>query len=547
MMTSHDDPMRLWITTLLLICFSLHTLGCSHSPPYTGRNENIASEPPANNLFDSNKVSMSRKIAVNSKLDSIILEAAKREFDYEFPTESIISENIEGLVLSGTPEILKITNEIVKGKPLSVPWKSIASECITALCALSRAFDSEELALRALTLGKKYGFIVSLQYFQDTRKPQRVGASNPLPQWSLDDVRILSYLFAVLPSEFRHMTAPNGTRPIFLYRGEGSYGASAAIVHNSGLVITDNWSVNPESRVGRWIHELAHLYNHHIKHKRRMEITDTSRFLMLHWICTNTDHTDCSMNPDKKLVTTYAETSPSEDFAELLAYYVTDPNSLLLADPEGYSFAKDVVFGGHEYIGGVLVEASRAEALYRRIRDCISRKDLRRACLTSEKIVAQKTDAYTQIPLKIMKNFVTLERDTSGAFYHEFFASLERSRGLTSFDFLKIALLQSKVTIPAGDSLPLLSAEAVAATMRRLGYTLDKTCSFDIQRINSTSEFHSFQRMYHHEVLAPWEAAITSCANELCKKKLFNQYLNDWFKTTSHWITPPAEKNKRAQ
>lgn len=49
-------------------------------------------------------------------------------------------------------------------------------------------------------------------------------------------------------------------------------------------------------------------------------------------------------------VTDYAQTSPSEDFAESYAMYINDPPLLQAVSPDKYDFMKDNVFNGKEFV-----------------------------------------------------------------------------------------------------------------------------------------------------------------------------------------------------
>ncbi len=116
----------------------------------------------------------------------------------------------------------------------------------------------------------------------------------------------------------------------------------AEMIGLQGMWTQDAWGDNeiniyPHSD----IEELQWSLTHEIGHNAQDAIMGWESELSQRWVGLS--------EQSSEYVSSYAETSPEEDFAECYAAYVNDPELLQKVGPEKYDFMKEVIFDGREY------------------------------------------------------------------------------------------------------------------------------------------------------------------------------------------------------
>lgn len=246
-------------------------------------------------------------------------------------------------------EMLRKLTQIPERKPGSIcVWcrnpseqkiYNIPSDCKSVLCAAKAAFGEKE-GLRMLYLMDRFGFNSSADIYKDSSpwkaKELDVAIS------SMEDMP--SFMFPLDPNQkFTHYT-----------RGTGQGRGNLEIIANASMEFYSGFDKleSDEVRTYTFVHEWGHNVGSDLK------IDSSKEWLNLSgWVDKGGDWT--LTNP-KAVVSNYAKTNPSEDFAESVATYRYNPQLLLAVNPEKYQFLKEVVFQGVEYLDGETCQEQNA-------------------------------------------------------------------------------------------------------------------------------------------------------------------------------------------
>ena len=242
-------------------------------------------------------------------------------------------ENQPGILVRAVYELLTpgpIFNSLVK--PIQNPKKrfQIPDSCVSAVCVAEAIFGSPQ-GLQMLYLKTRFDLNSSPYSFDD---------SDPFTESELWD--IISAL-ELLPGKLLPFTL---NQKLTHYSRSTSRGS---VLANATMGFYDRWSRKANShRQYVAFHEFAHKYaDNFVDNLAQIdawlkvsgwEPNPENRALFQRL----TDH-------DDELISGYAKTNPSEDFAETVSAFRLNPLELREKSPERYAFVRDFVFDGIEF------------------------------------------------------------------------------------------------------------------------------------------------------------------------------------------------------
>ncbi len=290
--------------------------------------------------------------------DDRFLKEAKEEYEKLSANQTMSQLTILGKRIRGKKDDLFYLNKMLTGKG-RVPQKArqAIAECSEALCVLEKILDSKESAYRALNVAYVSSYRTALtqstaeDYFWSKRELRDLNyAVNMMPQSLLKSQSMGN--FYNLPDGFGLSDSPNASG--WASPGEGKTGS---------ITFRDHIRGNNEWGLSVMIHEMAH--HHDFKGYlatnfkkttanrigyfkvngwkvvgKKVETIDGYRFEEEVW---GYDKENSCFPRD------YASTSPEEDFAEAITYYITEGDKFKTTCPKVYGFMKDNVFAGREY------------------------------------------------------------------------------------------------------------------------------------------------------------------------------------------------------
>lgn len=213
-----------------------------------------------------------------------------------------------------------------------------AENCTSVLCAAKAAFGNQQ-GLRMLYLLDRYGFNSSADIYKD---------ASP---WTVKELDHIIKTFGDLP-HFMLPIYPNKKFTHFTRGSEASRGdleiiANASMEFYSGYDHMKTQDDKSYTIVHEWGHNLG----------KELRVDSTKEWLDLSgWVDKGGDWKATRANA---LVSEYAATNPSEDFAESVATYRYNPTLLQTLNPEKYQFIKEVVFQGMEYLNTETCDENR--------------------------------------------------------------------------------------------------------------------------------------------------------------------------------------------
>lgn len=246
-------------------------------------------------------------------------------------------------------EVLRKLTQIPERKPGSIcvwcrnsseqKYYNVPTDCKSVICAAKAAFGEKE-GLRMLYLMDRFGFNSSADIFKDS-SPWKTKELD-LAISSMQDMP--SFMFPLDPNQkFTHYTRGTGQG-----RGNLEIIANASMEFYSGFDKLENDEVRTYTIVHEWGHNLG----------SDLKVDTSKEWLNLSgWVDKGGDW---SLGKPKTVVSNYAKTNPSEDFAESVATYRYNPQLLLAVNPEKYQFIKEVVFQGVEYLDGETCQEKNA-------------------------------------------------------------------------------------------------------------------------------------------------------------------------------------------
>ncbi|MCM2323379.1 MAG: hypothetical protein NDJ90_08970 [Oligoflexia bacterium] len=301
----------------------------------------------------------SRMVSCSSP-EQAAAEVARQDYRTEFPPGGATEiDYFDGLALQGTPEELALAKNILGEKPPKA-WRKAAKKCRDVRCALTAAFGNEEAALRALVIGKRYGYSVSVSQSEN-------GDHESI--WRPEQIRKIQNALATMPSTFHGMPHP---KAFYLYpRLE-----TRAILDRNKLAMEDVSAFFcgtcgrpgiffpedlPVDQFGGevFVHEMMHGYEASLaldKSELYPEFMKLSGWEEKEEKVEKVENSEAaapkkvwSHREDAKFMRGYSASNPREDWADSLAAYLVDPQGLRKSASEKYDFAKRFPFGGKEY------------------------------------------------------------------------------------------------------------------------------------------------------------------------------------------------------
>ncbi|MDD4975003.1 MAG: zinc-dependent peptidase [Bacteriovorax sp.] len=305
-------------------------------------------------------------------------ENAREEYLVNFGNLPKKKAVIKGLNLEGSADELKFLKKMLNAKP-TTNW-SKASQCKTVICALTKVYNSEESAHRALNIAKRDGYIVSAS------RDFNINNENIGQLFSLEELQKIDLAYKMLPPKYKRLKSlgslkrmPNGysdpeTPDAVAFANTGSH---SRYYNSEGDISFLDTGFSGEQSWGPLVavHELTHHLDFSSSDKLTLGISESPEFLKLSgWKSTTNYETDKKSGKktaetewehalDKKFVRDYAGSEPAEDLAESTAYYVYFPNKLKALDPEKYDFIKNKIFDGKEYLSAPELRISESDIL----------------------------------------------------------------------------------------------------------------------------------------------------------------------------------------
>ncbi len=289
-----------------------------------------------------------------------LLPELEREYKRYYPYKGMITRPVKGIPLSGNEEELDALEKILGRKPPK-NWPGVAISCFDVPCAAEKLFGSREAALRALIIQKRDGFTISVS--QDHSTDERI--------FRPEEIRQIDFILQKLPKEFKD--SARKTLKEFRRVANTSYdksllqNANGYAMHSCNCIefYDGAFTNHPFVALGTITHEIAHHFDF-----SNSSISNTEAYRSLGgWgrgqekhKSDGTAEIEYSRSARKPLVTPYAATSPDEDFAESVNFYVTSPNDLERMDPQKYAFIRSRVFGGKEFRNSLPAELERTLA-----------------------------------------------------------------------------------------------------------------------------------------------------------------------------------------
>jgi hypothetical protein len=294
--------------------------------------------------------------------DELFLVRAKGEFERLFPASAPRAMgSVGGVKLIGSAAEAAAFEAILGVKP-PANWPAVAVKCKTILCAATKLFGSEESALRAFSIAARTGYIVKLDQNHNPAGQEQV--------WSAAEVRAIDQSLQLLPAEFYRLPTLEG-----FYRMKDGYRlkdhsasvAAFADANTKAIVCYETMHKHSDGLMSIILHEIFH---HHdfsgVKegepqhsHSQFSQISGWDKGSQTLNPATGQVEEKFTSRPGAKFVRDYAASSPFEDYAESLTYYLLKPRVLRQADPEKYNFIREKIFRGKVFTGGITGLAAR--------------------------------------------------------------------------------------------------------------------------------------------------------------------------------------------
>lgn len=311
----------------------------------------------------------------------IDLEQLHKEVFSLYRSSDVQSRQIHGVLLEGTQEELDAAQAILSENPPS-KWASV--NCSAVRCALAQVFGSEEAALRAMVIRKKYGYTPSL-----SQKYSQAGAEN---LWSAIQLKAISAFLEKVPAP---LLSRARLKELMLFSPDlaEKVGRENRLHIRPGGVYTSFDLNKPAILINTAAHDtfegMTSVFSHEFAHAVDLaevpHLSLSSGFDQIsHWKDFEGPDGRYLKNTYSEFVEDYSASSPIEDFADAFSYYVTSPDILKDIDPVKYRLMRDRIFGGREYFSSNLLDSPEFEKVIDQqggypalLRACISQLEMR--------------------------------------------------------------------------------------------------------------------------------------------------------------------------
>ncbi|XGC81312.1 hypothetical protein ACES2L_02295 [Bdellovibrio bacteriovorus] len=213
------------------------------------------------------------------------------------------------------------------------PELSFSSSCDKVLCAVKQIYGNTQ-GPQLLFLLKTFGFNGS---------HLRTKYASPWRSDELDEIlqALLDYPLALYPVSYNK-------RLVHFTRGMGF---GPMVIANASIEIFDPWNeLSFPERQQTFLHELGHTLSYKSKLDISAEWLQVAGWRAYQTRKNNIPYTQYELIDLSKAVSEYGMDSPSEDFAETVVAYRFTGAKLKLHQPHKYSFMKNKVFFGREYL-----------------------------------------------------------------------------------------------------------------------------------------------------------------------------------------------------
>ena len=210
--------------------------------------------------------------------------------------------------------------------------------CKKVICAMKQ-FYGEKQGVQLLYMLAKYGFNGSKLAYKGIKNAQ---------YWSSDELDKNLVALSAFPQDI----LPIVENRTFI-RNKESTEESCDIMANSFIRVFDCGIIDQSDSMYQYVvaHEVAHV----IGEERGLH-DSPEWWSFVEWEKTTVSNGDTfdeiyKANHSECLVSQYGETNPIEDFAESVTAYRYNPERMKENCPQKYSYLKDKVFNGWEYVG----------------------------------------------------------------------------------------------------------------------------------------------------------------------------------------------------
>ena len=288
--------------------------------------------------------------------DENILKQVTSEFHQNFELDKAEIQNVHGFKLQGSPKEIKIVNEMLGVKPPK-GWSDAAKSCTSVQCALTKLLNSKLAAMQILNFKIKTGYVLSLDQTINQNRADQI--------WAPKEIQELDAAASKFPAELKNLKLAKIDRVADDFRLNGDKENVAAFADRiPELVIYDVGAkgnpVSPNSyQSTSWpqetlTHELCHHHDFkdfYTKGTMGSEQKNSIYGKLSGWneVTDAKGKISWKRGPNAKFVSSYAETSPAEDYAETCMNYILHPETLENKAPEKYNFMKNNVFHNQEF------------------------------------------------------------------------------------------------------------------------------------------------------------------------------------------------------
>jgi hypothetical protein len=320
----------LWISLLFLSAIASanpQTLPAKFPAAQPASLRQTANEKPFHSVSDQDVLSAScrREMPFSSQE---MTEWLNRQSKAAGPSTSSRTAILGLELVDESPYLAKLLETLLTNEKWSTePQQTYASPCTKVLCVTQELFG-ERVGLQLLFMLGRFGFNGS---------HLRIKNADPWQSDELDSVLLTlsdlpAHLVTNSPLEFNHQLA-------HYKRNEDSSDRPAA---NAMIFLFNGWS-RATANSQRYI--LFHELGHDTTSNSSLDVSPAWfrvtgwKEIDLEWILTTPE----------TAISQYAETNPSEDFAESFAAYRYNPQTLKTQSPKVYQFLKSKVFQNLEY------------------------------------------------------------------------------------------------------------------------------------------------------------------------------------------------------
>lgn len=289
------------------------------------------------------------------------LADAEKEWQRVVPQEPDSTQLVGEKQLTGRPSEAVLLQKMIGSNPPNA-FTNLPRTCTTVHCALITIFGSRESAFRALTIGHRDGYIISVDQEWREKHPKDY-------IWKENDLRQTELGMRMMPAPMRRMKSletisrwPPGIKPAG-YEDRANLPAAYASGRKNFIRLFEG-TFSPGAGWARatLIHEIAHHLDFTCLHEHNETFHDRAGFTALSGWRTEKirkpgkngeleEVDEIKHHENANFPTDYASSEPWEDWAESVSYAITAPDYLKAVAPEKYEMVKTSLLGGKDPLG----------------------------------------------------------------------------------------------------------------------------------------------------------------------------------------------------